>query len=91
MVYHILFTMDTTTVKISKKHSKMLDNLMGKLQYGLKKRLLEDMIEYFDRFPLKPRDQYATIDDNFFRLSDQFRDIKDELREIKKEIKKAHG
>ena len=82
--------MDITTVKISRKHSDMLDNLMIKLQYGRKKYLLEQMIEYFDRFPLMPRDQYSTIDDKFFRLSDQFRDIKDELREIKKELKNSH-
>ncbi len=80
--------METTTVKISKKHSEMLDSLLIKLEIGEKKRLLEGMIEYFTRYPFKPKEAYSTIDDKLYHIESQCRDIKDELREMKKELKK---
>jgi len=81
--------METTTVKISKKHSEMLDKIGLKLRRSEKKGLLEDIIEYFDRYTIEPREAYSTIDDKFYILSNEFSMIKNELREIKNEIKKG--
>jgi len=80
--------METTTVKISKIHSEMLDKIGLKLKRNEKKSLLEDMIEYFNRYPFDPKGAYSTLDDKFFIVAREFSDVKDELREIKKELKK---
>jgi len=80
--------MATTTVRIEKEYSEILDNLMAKLGYYKKKYLLECMIDYFNRYPFNPRDTYSLIDDKIFEISKKCSDIKNELNEIKKELKK---
>lgn len=75
--------MEDTTIKISKKHSQMIDFLVVKFKYNSKKRLLEEMIETYSRFSNPPSEFYNSLDSQLYRIEEKIEKTKKEIREIK--------